>query len=160
MTCLACVLLAQLVLAPGMPHLVPILVGMWMLVAATVAGSLVVPMSLVGDLADYEALRSGQRAAGPMVAITQMTLKLFGGGAAAAALWVVSLFGFKPGQDSYDTTAAFGIQFVCLALPAMFIITAAVVAWRYPITARRHRAIVCRLERRGRGRLDSQPEGP
>jgi len=160
MTCLACVLLAQLVLAPGMPHLVPILVGMWMLVAATVAGSLVVPMSLVGDLADYEALRSGQRAAGPMVAITQMTLKLFGGGAAAAALWVVSLFGFKPGQDSYDTTAAFGIQFVCLALPAMFIITAAVVAWRYPITARRHRAIVRRLERRGRGRLDSEPEGP
>jgi Na+/melibiose symporter-like transporter len=160
MTCLACVLLAQLVLAPGIPHLVPILVGMWMLVAATVAGSLVVPMSLVGDLADYEALRSGQRAAGPMVAITQMTLKLFGGGAAAAALWVVSLFGFKPGQDSYDTTAAFGIQFVCLALPAMFIITAAVVAWRYPITARRHRAIVRRLERRGHGRLDSEPEGP
>jgi Na+/melibiose symporter-like transporter len=160
MTCLACVLLAQLVLAPGMPHLVPILVGMWMLVAATVAGSLVVPMSLVGDLADYEALRSGQRAAGPMVAITQMTLKLFGGGAAAAALWVVSLFGFKPGQDSYDTTAAFGIQFVCLALPAMFIITAAVVAWRYPITARRHRAIVRRLERLGHGRLDSEPEGP
>ena len=70
---------------PGMPHLVPIIVGLWMLVAATVAGSVVVPMSLVGDLADYEALRSGQRAAGPMVAITQMTQKLFGGGAAAGA---------------------------------------------------------------------------
>ena len=152
MTCLACVLLAQLVLAPGMAHLVPILVGMWMLVAATVAGSLVVPMSLVGDLADYEALRSGQRAAGPMVAITQMTLKLFGGGAAAGALWVVSLFGFKPGQDSYDATAAFGIQFVCLALPALFVISAAIVAWHYPITARRHRAIVRRLERRGAAR--------
>ncbi len=159
MTCLACVLLAQLALAPGMPHLVPILVGMWMLVAATVAGSLVVPMSLVGDLADYEALRSGQRAAGPMVAITQMTLKLFGGGAAAAALWVVSLFGFKPGQDSYDATAAFGIQFVCLALPAVFIITAAIVAWRYPITARRHRAIVRRIERRSHGRTPTRPEG-
>lgn len=159
MTCLACVLLAQLALAPGMPHLVPILVGMWMLVAATVAGSLVVPMSLVGDLADYEALRSGQRAAGPMVAITQMTLKLFGGGAAAAALWVVSLFGFKPGLDSYDATAAFGIQFVCLALPAMLIVTAAIVAWRYPITARRHRAIVRRLERRRQGQTSTRPEG-
>lgn len=159
MTCLACVLLAQLVLAPGMAHLVVIIVGMWMLVAATVAGSLVVPMSLVGDLADYEALRSGQRAAGPMVAITQIALKLFGGGAAAAALWVVSLFGFKPGQASYDATAAFGIQFVCLALPAMFIIAAAVVAWRYPITARRHRAIVRGLERRSRARLATGTEG-
>lgn len=159
MSCLACVLLAQLALAPGMPHLVPIIVGLWMLVAATVAGSLVVPMSLVGDLADYEALRSGNRAAGPMVAITQMTLKLFGGGAAAAALWVVSLFGFKPGQESYDATAAFGIQFVNLALPAMFIITAAVVAWRYPITSRRHRAIVRSLERRSRGPLGARPEG-
>lgn len=159
MSCLACVLLAQLALAPGMPHLVPIIVGMWMLVAATVAGSLVVPMSLVGDLADYEALRSGHRAAGPMVAITQITLKLFGGGAAAAALWVVSLFGFKPGQVHYDATAAFGIQFVCLALPAMFILAAAVVAWRYPITARRHRAIVRGLERRSRGRPAPEPEG-
>jgi GPH family glycoside/pentoside/hexuronide:cation symporter len=159
MTCLACVLLAQLVLAPGMPYLVPLIVGAWMLVAATVAGSLVVPMSLVGDLADYEALRSGQRAAGPMVAITQMTLKLFGGGAAAGALWVVSLFGFKPGQDSYDATAAFGIQFLCLALPAMFIVAAAVVASRYPITARRHRAIVRGLERRSRARLAPVKEG-
>jgi Na+/melibiose symporter-like transporter len=116
-------------------------------------------MSLVGDLADYEALRSGQRAAGPMVAITQMTLKLFGGGAAAAALWVVSLFGFKPGQDSYDATAAFGIQFVCLALPAVFIIAASLVAWRYPITARRHQAIVRSLERRSRSKLEAQPIG-
>jgi GPH family glycoside/pentoside/hexuronide:cation symporter len=113
----------------------------------------------VGDLADYEALRSGHRAAGPMVAITQMTLKLFGGGAAAAALWVVSLFGFKPGQASYDATAAFGIQFVCLALPAMFILGAAAVAWRYPITARRHRAIVRGIERRSRARLATGAEG-
>jgi len=137
---------------------VVILVGAWMLVAATVAGSLVVPMSLVGDLADYEALRSGQRAAGPMVAITQMTQKLFGGGAAAAALWVVSLFGFKPGQASYDATAAFGIQFVGLALPAMCIVAAAFVAWRYPISARRHRAIVRRLERRSPARAEPSTE--
>ncbi len=148
MSCLACVLLAQLALAPGMAHLVPIIVGLWMLVAATVAGSMVVPMSLVGDLADYEALRSGQRAAGPMVAITQLTLKLFGGGAAAAALWVVSLFGFQPGQPSYGPVEAFGIQFVTLALPAAFILAAAFLAWRYPITARRHRAILRALDRR------------
>ncbi|MCE2915397.1 MAG: MFS transporter [Rubrivivax sp.] len=158
MSCVACVLLAQLALSPGMPHLVPIIVGLWMLVAATVAGSMVVPMSLVGDLADYEALRSGQRAAGPMVAITQMTQKLFGGGAAAAALWVVSLFGFKPGQASYDATAAFGIQFVGLALPAMCIVAAAFVAWRYPISARRHRAIVRRLERRSPARAEPSTE--
>ena len=151
MSCLACIMLTQLLLAPGMPHLVPIIVGLWMLVAATVAGSLVVPMSLVGDLADYEALRSGHRAAGPMVAITQITLKLFGGGAAAGALWVVSLFGFKPGQASYGPVDSFGIQFVTLALPALFILAAAAVAWRYPITARRHRAIVRALERRGPG---------
>jgi len=119
-----------------------------MLVAATVAGSMVVPMSLVGDLADYEALRSGQRAAGPMVAITQLTLKLFGGGAAAAALWVVSLFGFQPGQPSYGPVEAFGIQFVTLALPAAFILAAAFLAWHYPITARRHRAILRALDRR------------
>ncbi|MFO0443659.1 MAG: hypothetical protein ACK50F_05210, partial [Betaproteobacteria bacterium] len=90
---------------------------------------------------------------------TQMTLKLFGGGAAAGALWVVSLFGFKPGQDSYDATAAFGIPFLCLALPAMFIVAAAVVASRYPITARRHRAIVRGLERRSRARLTPVMEG-
>ena len=149
MSCLACVMLAQLALAPGMPHVVPILVGMWMLVAATVAGSLVVPMSLVGDLADYEAMRSGHRAAGPMVAITQITLKLFGGGAAAGALWVVSLFGFKPGQPSYGPMESFGIQLVTLGLPAVLLLGAAAVAWRYPITARRHRAIVRALARRG-----------
>jgi Na+/melibiose symporter-like transporter len=35
-----------------------------------------------------------------------------------------------------------------LALPAALIFVAAAVAWRYPITERRHRAILRTLERR------------
>ena len=61
---------------------------------------------------------------------------------------MVSLFGFKPGQPAYEPLAAFGIQFATLAMPALLILGAAAVAWRYPIGRRRHRVIVRALERR------------
>lgn len=47
-----------------------------------------------------------------------------------------AIFGFKPGQPSYDTTATFGIEIMNLALPAALIFAAAAIAWRYPITER------------------------
>jgi len=148
MAAAAAMLLTQLVLVPGMAGLVPILVVLSMVFTATVAGAMVVPMSLAGDLSDYEGLRTGNRAAGPLVAVTQMTLKLTGGVAAASGLWLVSLFGFEPGQPSYAALQAFGIQFVNLALPALAMGVAAAIAWKYPITARRHKAIVRALDRK------------
>lgn len=148
MVSLGVILVAQVALYPGMPGLVVVLVGVSLLIYGTVAGAVVVPLALMGDLADYEALRSGNRAAGPLVAVMQLAYKLAGGAASASALYAVSLFGFQPGQPSYDATAALGIETMNLALPAALIFVAAAIAWRYPITERRHKAILRALERR------------
>lgn len=160
MGAVAATLLMQLMLAPGMAGLVSILVVFSMVLMATLAGAIVVPTSLAGDLSDYEGLRAGNRAAGPLVAVTQLTVKLTGGVAAASSLWLVSLFGFQPGQPSYDAQAAFGIQFVALALPALLMGVAAVIAWRYPITARRHKAIIRALERKGKPTASHESVAP
>ena len=142
--------LPQLLLSPGQPGLVPILVGFTLLMYFFAAGVVVVPMAIVGDLADYEGLRSGQRAAGPMVALLQLINKL-SGGISAISLGVVSLFGFKPGQPTYGPIEGFGLLLFNLALPAVLLLVAAAVAWtRYPITQKRHRAIARALERRSR----------
>lgn len=156
MTSFGVILVAQIALYPGMPGLFYVLVGVSLLIYGMVAGAVVVPLALMGDLADYEALRSGNRAAGPLVAIMQLAYKLAGGAASASALYAVSLFGFKPGQPSYDTTAAFGIEMMNLALPAALVFAAAAIAWRYPITERRHKAILRALDRRA----ERQPVKP
>lgn len=148
MLSLGVILAAQVALYPGMPGMLVVLVGVSLLIYGLVAGAVVVPLALMGDLADYEAWRSGNRAAGPLVAIMQLGYKLAGGAASASALYAVSLFGFQPGQPSYDSTASFGIEAINLALPAALVFMAAAIAWRYPITQRRHKAILRALERR------------
>jgi GPH family glycoside/pentoside/hexuronide:cation symporter len=148
MLSLGVILAAQIALYPGMPGMLVVLVGVSLLIYGLVAGAVMVPLALMGDLADYEAWRSGNRAAGPLVAIMQLGYKLAGGAASASALYAVSLFGFQPGQPTYDSTASFGIEAINLALPAALVFMAAAIAWRYPITQRRHKAILRALERR------------
>jgi len=146
---IAALYVLQGLLTPSVPGIVPILVACTCLTYFAAAGAVVVPMSVVGDLVDYEAMRTGKRSSGQLVAVLQLSGKLCAGGAGSAVLYLLSLFAFEPGKVSYSETEAFGIKLLGYALPAALALAAAALAWGYPITARRHRAILRTLARRG-----------
>jgi GPH family glycoside/pentoside/hexuronide:cation symporter len=127
-----------------MAALLPAQVGIYLLMG----GAAVVPQSVIGDIVDYEAMRSGQHVAGQFVATLQLSQKLLSGVAASGGLYLLSLFGFKPGQAAYGALDSFGITFVAAVLPALLMFGCAVLVWRYPITRQRHRAILRCLARR------------
>ncbi len=135
-------------LRPEFPHLMAALlitqIGSYLMMA----GAAVVPQSVIGDIVDYEAMRSGQRVAGQFVAALQLSQKLLSGVAVSAGIYLLSVFRFKPGQAAYGPLDSFGVTFVAAGLPALLMFACAVIVWRYPITQRRHRAILRCLERR------------
>lgn len=142
------VMLGQAFLQPAFPHLFALLLVAQVAAYLMMGGAGVVPQSVIGDIVDYEAWRSGQRVAGQFVATLQLSQKLLSGLAASAGLYMLSLFDFKPGQPAYGQLESFGVTFVATGLPALLMLACATLAWRYPITRQRHRAILRALERR------------
>lgn len=142
------VLCSLLVLQPDFPHLVAILLGSQVCIYLMSGGASVVPQSVIGDIVDYEAIRSGRRVAGQFVATLQLCQKLMSGVAASGGLFLLSLFEFQPGKADYGPLETFGIKFVAVGLPALLMFICAIVVWRYPISKQRHRAILRRIQRR------------
>jgi Na+/melibiose symporter-like transporter len=148
MAMVGAVMCLQVFLRPEFPQLVAALLAAQVAIYLMMGGAAVVPQSVIGDIVDYEAMRSGRQVAGQFVATLQLSQKLLSGLAASGGLYLLSLFDFKPGQPAYGPLDTFGVTFVAAGLPALLMFACAVIVWRYPITQQRHRAILRRLARR------------
>ncbi len=122
------------------------------------SGLLVAPMSLLGDVVDYDLLKSGVNRTGSYLAFLSLMSKFnfaFGG---SLAFFLYGLFGFDP-KIVNDETAIFGLLFTFIGLPVMLWCIAATVLWLFPIDARRHaiikKRIDMRAERMGRSVTDT-----
>ena len=149
-----------LLLTPSNPYAGTIYVGITTMSYLLAMGAVVAPNSIIGDVVDYERWRSGRQQAGQFVAAFQLTQKLIGGLATALGFFLLSLFGFEPGQDSYDSRAAFGIKFVAIFTPAFLMAFSGLVAWHFPLNRRRQTIVRRRLETRDRRRSGARKVVP
>lgn len=153
------VLITAVLLTPQTPHAGPIYVGVTTLSYLLVMGAVVAPNSIIGDVVDYERWRSGKQQSGQFVAAFQLTQKLIGGVATALGFFLLSLFGFEPGQESYNDTASFGIKFVAVFTPAALMAFSGFVAWRFPLDRRRQKIVQERLKSRDARAPKTIPSG-
>lgn len=105
------------------------------------------PYALVGDVVDYEILRSGVNRAGSYFAFLTLVAKLnfaIGGG---VAFLLLGLVGYRVGHaNGAGQTAGFLAIFV--GLPIILYLLAAAVVWRFPLDERRQEVIRRRIEQR------------
>ena len=139
-------------LTPSTPYAGPIYVGITTLSYLLAMGAVVAPNSIIGDVIDYERWRSDEQQSGQLVAAFQLTMKLVGGLATALGFFLLNLFGFEPGQESYGERASFGIKFVAVFTPAALMAFSGVVAWYFPLNRRRQLIVRRRLATRDRRR--------
>ncbi len=142
------IMLTALMLTPEMPYAGTIYVVITTLAYLFIMGAVVAPMSIIGDVVDYERWRSGEQQSGQFVAAFQLTQKLVGGIAVAGGFYLLSAFGFEPGQASYDASATVGIKLVAVVAPALLMATGGLIAWRFPLNKRRQSIVRRRLQQR------------
>ena len=104
------------------------------------------PYALVGDVVDYEILRSGVNRAGSYFAFITLVAKLnvaIGGG---VAFLLLGLVGYRVGHPNGAAPTA-GFLVIFIGLPIILYLLGALVIWRFPLDERRQDIIRRWIER-------------
>ena len=131
----------------------------WIFLGAAIGGigyaaADMIPWSMLGEVVDEDELNTGQRREGVYFGLFMFLRKLGGASAVALALWVLDLSGYQGMAASQTEDTLTTIRFLTAAVPAGFVVLAALVARGFPITRARHAEIRAGLEAR-RGGADS-----
>lgn len=138
-----------LLVPPGQESFLPFLA--WMLAVGISGGATaVVPMAILGDIIDYDTLKSGANRAGNYFALmgfVQKAAAAIGGG---AAFFMLSYFSFDAKAASQTEGAITGLQITMVGLPMVITAFAVFFVLKFPLDARKHDIIRRRLDQRVR----------
>ncbi len=108
------------------------------------------PSSMQADVIDYEELRSGVRREGEIIGLWSVARKLAAALGVGLALPVLGLVGYVPNvQQSPEVIVT--LKALYALVPAVLTIVGLLVAINYPISKRKHEAILDAIERRRAG---------
>jgi glycoside/pentoside/hexuronide:cation symporter, GPH family len=113
---------------------------------------MVAPSSVLGDITDYDTLKTGADQAGIYFAFNGLLLKSAAAIGGGVAFWVLSLVDYDV-KGVNTGMQLFGLHLSFAILPAMIYLICGLAIWRFPIDARRHGIIRRRIEARVRRRL-------
>ena len=109
--------------------------------------SYIAPMAILGDVIDYDILKTGKNKAASFAALNSLLVKISNALGIAVALPTLGLFGYVMGVEA-DFTAWVGLMIAYVGIPGVTYAIASWLIWFFPIDARRHSIIVRRIETR------------
>jgi GPH family glycoside/pentoside/hexuronide:cation symporter len=142
---------AMYLITPGIGGLMLLLV-LAVLRAATGAVIYVAPHALLGDVVDYDILRTRSNRAGNYHALMALVTKANGAAGGGLALVLVGLCGFKAGVPNVPMAIA-GFKLAVLVASSVIVAGSGIVAWFFPLNRRRHDIV----QRRILERADAMP---
>lgn len=116
------------------------------------APNMMFPTALIGDIADFAALRTGARDNASLVAFRLLEYKIAFAVGSAAGLYLMAAGGFDPKSAHNTQGAMWNLLAAAAVLPSLLFLVSGLLLARYPITKRRHAAIARRLARRAAAR--------
>jgi Na+/melibiose symporter-like transporter len=134
-------------LTPGPASYIPALV------IITISGfadavSRVAADAILGDVVDFDELKTGKNRAANYYALKSLVTKgniALGGG---FAFLTIGLFGYDPAAPSNSHWGVFGLRLTLLFIPAALYVISGLLMWRFPIDRRRQDVIRRRLDAR------------
>jgi Na+/melibiose symporter-like transporter len=135
-----------LLVPPGPEAFVPALV-LTAAMALVAGGGQVVTLAMLGDIVDYDILRTGVNRAGNYYALQNVLFKLCMGAGLGIGLPLIAAFGYASGVPIVGKVKL-GLVLAYVVLPGVFQLAAAAVAWNFPLDARRHDIVRRRIEQR------------
>ncbi len=120
-----------------------------LIVAATVAGS-VAPFAMLGDVIDYDTLKTGTSRSAQYFALLTMAMKGVGAVGSGLGFFLLDFFHYDATATVHDTTSVFSLKLVVIWLPLILFLIAAILIWFFPIDEHRQQIIKRRIESRAR----------
>ena len=134
-------------LEPG-PYILPLFICFLGAYYVLGAGRDVALYAMVGDIVDYDSWRSGGHRAGLFSSAWLVLRKLTYAIGPGIGFFIAGVLGYNPASDSNEALGILGLKIANGYLPAILLTLALALAFYFPITPERHRAIRRRLQRR------------
>jgi Na+/melibiose symporter-like transporter len=131
-------------------------VGLLGVIGGISAAFLTLPIGIVGDVIDFDTLKSGTPRGGLYFGVWSFFQKLAPALAIGGALPLLSFLGFDP-KGTNSESALDALRYVYCLAPAPFFLIGSVSLLLFPLDERRHDIIRRRLESRAARRLASPP---
>ena len=127
-----------------------------MLIGFFHAAALTIPWAVIPDVVEYDELKSGKRREGLFYGGTTFAYKAATGMAILISSIMLEVFNYTP-NTVQSPNAILAIKFLIGPIPAVFLLAAAFLAGRYPLTYEKHKRILAELAQRKQeaGALDS-----
>jgi GPH family glycoside/pentoside/hexuronide:cation symporter len=139
--------LLPVVFTPGMGFLRA--AGMLVLAGIGNGGWAVIPVAITADIVDHDEVDSHARREGAFFGVWTLSMKLATATAAGVIGVVLQVVGYVANVDQ-TPAAVLGIRLLYGAVPAVIMLVALAVFWRFPLTRERHREIQTVLAARRR----------
>jgi Na+/melibiose symporter-like transporter len=141
--------LPLILLLPRGPGAVIPLLCIVLPIGVTNAISNVAAVSVLGDVIDYDTLRTGSARAAVYSGLLQFVVKLNAIPGGALALLIVGLIGYQPSLGLHNTPQAIlGLKIAYVIAPSTLFALSILFAWFFPIDRRRQQIVRRRLEAR------------
>lgn len=132
-------------LKPGPASFIPMLI-LVALAGATYSIANVATPAVLGDVVDYETLKSRSGKAGSLFALQALISKFNIAVGAGLGFLIIGFFGFDATQTAHTPKAIFGLQLAHLYLPSALKFVAIGLIWRFPLDQRTQSIIRRRLD--------------
>ncbi len=140
------VLVPMIWVEPGESAIIPtaIMMGLY---GFTNGVSAIAPFSILGDVVDYDRLRTGIDRGGNYFAFMMFAVKMLGSTGGIALIVLGSVFGYQLAEGSVNTPFAdMGMLYMFILAPGVFQMASVALIWNFPINRRRQDIIRRRLE--------------
>ncbi|HZZ69768.1 MAG TPA: MFS transporter [Phenylobacterium sp.] len=136
-------------LLPHSPAALPYLVPITVVLGAQIVVRGVAALGVLGDLVDFDTLRTGKKRAAIFTALYALVVKLNAAVGASAAMMIVGFFGYQPKLGLGNSAhAQLGMQLAFVVIPSLLYAAALVFIATFPIHRRRQAVISRRLDQR------------
>lgn len=108
-----------------------------------------IPPALMGDVAQYGLLKTGQDQSGTYYSLYTFVYKTTIAIGNGAALYLVGKFGFDAKAETQTETAAWALRAFMGFLPAALVVIAIILLFWYPLSRKRYAEVEQEIERKG-----------
>jgi Na+/melibiose symporter-like transporter len=134
-------------LPPG-PSSFPVMITLVALAGGTYSIANVAMPAVLGDVSDYETLKSGAGKTGSLFAIQALLQKFNVAVGTGLAFLLIGAFGYHAGPGPMAPRAVLGLQLAHLYLPSALKLVAIGLIWRFPLDGRVQAIVRRRLDQR------------
>jgi len=102
-------------------------------------------MTILGDIIDLDEVNTGKNRSGQYLAVLTFMAKTTQALGVSLGLIIVGLAGFQPGAETQTEQGVLGLRIVFNFFPALTLLPAVLILWRFPITDQSQKDIERRL---------------